>query len=145
MNIVNGKSILKIARAFNAAVNNSEGHVLLYGVTGTGKSTVLDYYLTKSRADLHPFESREPTVADFEFNQLFYSSKVAVIDNIDFLRGSSGPLLYLLKTVRKKGCKLIVSTQSEPQDFIRSHFEVYFELERRNSGEGISHKVTLNN
>lgn len=137
MRKVNGVSIQSIARKFNAEIAGSSGHVLLFGATGTGKSTILESYLKTFPAAHHNFETREPSTEELAEEHLFSEHPVAVVDYIDFDSESSRPLLNVLKTGRARGHRLIVSTMTPPPSEFLNQFSKVYELRREATGEGI--------
>lgn len=137
MRQVNGRSILRIARKFNAEIAASSGHVLLIGATGTGKTTILENLLKAYPAAYHDFQTRLPEPGELEAGRVFASSPVAVVDYIDLDSATARPLIDLLRTCRKDGCRLIVSTMHMPNMEALGQFSKVFELIREAPGKGV--------
>ena len=120
------EEIITLADSFRQKTIDAKGHVLLVGVTGTGKSIILENYLKHFPASYHNFETKKPTEMDLEEEKLFADNSIAIIDNIDFDSESAKPLLPILLTGRARGHMLVISTQKiPPKNYLYQFSEVY--------------------
>ena len=146
--VVNGKSLCSVYKKFLKEIFCVEGHLLLVGVTGSGKSALAERYRKHVSAEYFDFQCKEISIKDV--NRLSeMKNAVCILDGIVFdseqNKEALEGLIDLLRKSRKSGCAFVVLSQTPPKPDIQGLFEAKFVLSRiyPESGVGLERRYDL--
>ncbi|PHM72227.1 ATP-binding protein [Xenorhabdus sp. KJ12.1] len=118
--------LLELGRNFENVMHSTEGHVLVYGAQGTGKSFAASYYKTTNPdlchyLDLMPKGMRNllprRVILLWSNDKKYNKEKILVIDEAQVI--DNDYLLFFYKKAKKKNVRLVLITQF-PDNFEKS-------------------------
>lgn len=109
-----------LSRNFEDLMLNTQGHVLVHGATGTGKSFSAGYYKASNQGGCHYLDLNAEQCGEMKSRQIillwsntkrYIEMKTLVLDDAHHL--DSEYLTLFLTTARKKNVRVILTCQSE--------------------------------
>ncbi|OAT35724.1 type IV secretory system conjugative DNA transfer protein [Hafnia paralvei ATCC 29927] len=145
---VNGKSLRSVYKKFLKEISCVDGHLLLVGVTGSGKSALAERYNEHIKAEYFDFQCKEISIKDVtRLSEM--KNTVCILDGIVFDSKENKEVLdvlvKLLRKSRSSGCVFVVLSQTPPEPNIQGLFEAKFILSRLypESGVGLERRYDL--
>lgn len=139
MRTVNGKSMVNHLRKLTEIIRHTEGHVLILGGTGTGKSTLLNGWVlnNSAKATYRDFMNRRLEPTDLNEDILFRLKTFAVLDGVYFDSDNTPVFNAMLRTCRKRHHRLIIASMEMPDKNIIPLFQSVIQFKTLPPGNGV--------